>query len=255
MLGRRRYLPDLTSDNRQRREMAERMALNAPIQGSAADIIKIAMIRVADRPAQRRPAAADCSCRSMTNSCSRWLPASSSDRDRTGTATRWPARCRCRSHSRSVPAPARTGTSPPTDTSPYGHKSRGTARRSARAVARAGMRRSTSGGGRAALIAVVLSGCGSDPVTDANNDVTFTSCSTADCAGTLPSGAEFDIILPEDWNGTLAIYSHRLDGPVAAHADVGEGPGRRQQRRRRRRRRRRRGWATARPTRPSHHGQ
>jgi DNA polymerase-1 len=46
ILGRRRYLPDLTSDNRQRREMAERMALNAPIQGSAADIIKVAMLHV-----------------------------------------------------------------------------------------------------------------------------------------------------------------------------------------------------------------
>ncbi|GAA2344460.1 DNA polymerase I [Streptomyces cuspidosporus] len=46
MLGRRRYLPDLNSDNRQRREMAERMALNAPIQGTAADIVKIAMLRV-----------------------------------------------------------------------------------------------------------------------------------------------------------------------------------------------------------------
>jgi DNA polymerase-1 len=46
MLGRRRYLPDLTSSNRQRREMAERMALNAPIQGTAADIVKIAMMRV-----------------------------------------------------------------------------------------------------------------------------------------------------------------------------------------------------------------
>ncbi|HZA20056.1 MAG TPA: DNA polymerase, partial [Actinomycetota bacterium] len=46
ILGRRRYLPDLSSDIRQRREMAERMALNAPIQGSAADIIKLAMIRV-----------------------------------------------------------------------------------------------------------------------------------------------------------------------------------------------------------------
>ena len=46
LLGRRRYLPDLTSDNRQRREMAERMALNAPIQGSAADIIKVAMLKV-----------------------------------------------------------------------------------------------------------------------------------------------------------------------------------------------------------------
>jgi DNA polymerase-1 len=46
VLGRRRYLPDLNSDNRQRREMAERMALNAPIQGSAADLIKVAMLRV-----------------------------------------------------------------------------------------------------------------------------------------------------------------------------------------------------------------
>ncbi|MFI0942405.1 DNA polymerase I [Streptomyces sp. NPDC021020] len=46
LLGRRRYLPDLNSDNRQRREMAERMALNAPIQGSAADIVKLAMLRV-----------------------------------------------------------------------------------------------------------------------------------------------------------------------------------------------------------------
>jgi DNA polymerase-1 len=45
-MGRRRYLPDLTSDNRPRREVAERMALNAPIQGSAADIIKKAMLNV-----------------------------------------------------------------------------------------------------------------------------------------------------------------------------------------------------------------
>ena len=48
LLGRRRYLPDLASENRQRREMAERMALNAPIQGSAADIIKSAMLIVSD---------------------------------------------------------------------------------------------------------------------------------------------------------------------------------------------------------------
>jgi DNA polymerase-1 len=46
MFGRRRYLPDLNSDNRQRREMAERMALNAPIQGTAADIVKLAMLSV-----------------------------------------------------------------------------------------------------------------------------------------------------------------------------------------------------------------
>lgn len=48
MFGRRRYLPDLRSSNRQRREMAERAALNAPIQGSAADIVKIAMMNVVE---------------------------------------------------------------------------------------------------------------------------------------------------------------------------------------------------------------
>ncbi|OZB50309.1 MAG: DNA polymerase I [Cellulomonas sp. 14-74-6] len=53
ILGRRRYLPDLSSDNRARRDAAERMALNAPIQGSAADLIKIAMLGV-DRELTRR---------------------------------------------------------------------------------------------------------------------------------------------------------------------------------------------------------
>lgn len=46
MFGRRRYLPDLTSSNRVARENAERAALNAPIQGTAADIIKLAMLKV-----------------------------------------------------------------------------------------------------------------------------------------------------------------------------------------------------------------
>lgn len=53
ILGRRRYLPDLNHENRQRREIAERAALNAPIQGSAADIIKIAMLNV-DREIKSR---------------------------------------------------------------------------------------------------------------------------------------------------------------------------------------------------------
>ena len=45
--GRRRYLPDLHSDHMGRRQLAERMATNTPIQGSAADIIKLAMVRLA----------------------------------------------------------------------------------------------------------------------------------------------------------------------------------------------------------------
>lgn len=52
IMGRRRYLPDLNSDNRQRRDLAERIALNSPIQGSAADIIKLAMIHL-DRRLER----------------------------------------------------------------------------------------------------------------------------------------------------------------------------------------------------------
>ena len=46
LFDRRRYLPELTSTNRATRENAERAALNAPIQGTAADIIKIAMLRI-----------------------------------------------------------------------------------------------------------------------------------------------------------------------------------------------------------------
>ena len=48
LFDRRRYLPDLNSDNRMARDMAERAALNSPIQGTAADIIKVAMLRVDD---------------------------------------------------------------------------------------------------------------------------------------------------------------------------------------------------------------
>ena len=45
--GRRRYLPDIQSDHMGRRQLAERVATNTPIQGSAADIIKLAMVRLA----------------------------------------------------------------------------------------------------------------------------------------------------------------------------------------------------------------
>ena len=46
MYGRKRYIPELTSSNYNVRQGAERIALNTPIQGSAADLIKLAMIRV-----------------------------------------------------------------------------------------------------------------------------------------------------------------------------------------------------------------
>lgn len=54
IFGRRRYFPDLASSNRIRKEAAERAALNAPIQGTAADIIKIAMMRIADEMREQK---------------------------------------------------------------------------------------------------------------------------------------------------------------------------------------------------------
>jgi len=53
LLGRRRYLPDLRSDNRRIREFAERTAINTPIQGTAADLIKVAMINISRRLKQQ----------------------------------------------------------------------------------------------------------------------------------------------------------------------------------------------------------
>ena len=49
LFGRRRWVPELKSSNFNMRAFGQRVALNAPIQGTAADIIKLAMIRVRDR--------------------------------------------------------------------------------------------------------------------------------------------------------------------------------------------------------------
>ena len=57
MYGRRRYIPELSSSNFNIRSGAERIALNTPIQGTAADIIKLAMIRVENALAERYPQA------------------------------------------------------------------------------------------------------------------------------------------------------------------------------------------------------
>ena len=54
MFGRRRYLPELTSSNFNLRSFGQRVARNMPIQGTAADIIKIAMIRVEKRLRQEQ---------------------------------------------------------------------------------------------------------------------------------------------------------------------------------------------------------
>ncbi len=54
LLNRRRYLPEIDASNKMRREFAERAALNTPIQGTAADIIKLAMLRVDELLKQRR---------------------------------------------------------------------------------------------------------------------------------------------------------------------------------------------------------
>ena len=68
LLGRRRYLPELHARNPVARGAAERMAANAPIQGTASDIIKLAMVHLAPALAARGLGAACCS--RCTTSCS-----------------------------------------------------------------------------------------------------------------------------------------------------------------------------------------
>ena len=119
MLGRRRYLPDLTSDNRQRREMAERMALNAPIQGSAADIIKVAMLAV-----DSALAAAGLRSRMLLQVHDELIfevaPGELDAAPRPGHAPPWPGPPRCGSRSTSRSAPAAAGPKPRTELAPGG---------------------------------------------------------------------------------------------------------------------------------------
>ena len=72
LLGRRRYIPELQAANPRVRDLGRRQALNAPIQGSASDVFKVAMIDV-DRGVREHPEL-DCTCssRSTTSWSSRW---------------------------------------------------------------------------------------------------------------------------------------------------------------------------------------
>ena len=71
VFGRRLYLPEIQSRNQALRQYAERSAINAPMQGTAADIIKRAMIEVDAWLQQRTRIARGSSCRCTTNWCSR----------------------------------------------------------------------------------------------------------------------------------------------------------------------------------------
>ncbi|MDP4013673.1 MAG: hypothetical protein U0990_10535 [Candidatus Nanopelagicales bacterium] len=55
---------------------------------------------------------------------------------------------------------------------------------------------------------LAASGCAVNRVTDPNPDVGFTPCTQVECSGELPSGSAFEIMMPQTWNGSLAIYSH-----------------------------------------------
>ena len=76
------------------------------------------------------------------------------------------------------------------------------------------MRRFARAGRRAGVIGLsavfLATACSSDPITDASDNVEFTPCNETECSGTLPGGADFEILLPEDWGGSLALFSHAL---------------------------------------------
>ena len=72
LFHRRRDLPELTSSNRNLRAFGERVALNMPIQGTAADIMKLAMVAVRKRLRHRQPRPRCCFCRRTGNGSCRW---------------------------------------------------------------------------------------------------------------------------------------------------------------------------------------
>ena len=82
ILGRRRYMPALRSSNYMLRSAAEREATNAPLQGSAADLMKLAMVRMDGALAREGLSTRACSCRFTTKSfskyrariCTAWRP-------------------------------------------------------------------------------------------------------------------------------------------------------------------------------------
>jgi DNA polymerase I len=107
LLGRRRYLPDLASGNPVARNAAERMAMNAPVQGTASDMIKIAMVRV-QAALTERGLRARMLRRCTTSSCSR-RRRTRSPRSRRSRARSWRPRCRWKSPSWSTSRRAPTG--------------------------------------------------------------------------------------------------------------------------------------------------
>ena len=74
LFGRRRYIPEIRDRNFNMRAYGERNAQNSPLQGSAADLIKIAMIRIHDALRDEGPARAGCCCRCTTSWSSRCRP-------------------------------------------------------------------------------------------------------------------------------------------------------------------------------------
>jgi hypothetical protein len=76
-----------------------------------------------------------------------------------------------------------------------------------------------------AAAALALAACGGNSVADGNADLEFVPCSETECSGVLPSGAEFEILLPEEWGGSLALFSHGMRMPVEQLADGGRDDG------------------------------